>query len=251
MCGLCKCSGHATAFDPDVSQRSVAPNCQEQHNLLLIAQCLDAVVHAQQLVSSVDHATAGCCAQLPRAMQPASYDAMCRHRLHCLCASTPHMQCVILQMQDVAHNCQGQYNLLAMAQCADTASTPSAYTVCNGSCSAGSGNHYVYSPWGSCSASCDGGTQTRTGGLLFCSVTTWLLQCAMGLAQQAVAATICIAPAAPPVLEARRQEQAPCYCSVCLFCFCLDSVARKGCCTAGIVQPLWKLQCHLRCRHAY
>lgn len=66
-------------------------------------------------------------------------------------------------MQDVAHNCQGQYNLLPMAQCADTASTPLAYTACDGSCLAASGNHYVYGPWGSCSATCGGGTQTRTG----------------------------------------------------------------------------------------
>ena len=96
-----------------------------------------------------------------------------KRRLHCLCTFKARMRCVMLQLQDVAHNCQGQYNLLPMAQCADTASTPLAYTVCNGSCSAGTGNHVVYGPWGRCSATCDGGTQTRTGDLF-----VLLYQCA-------------------------------------------------------------------------
>ena len=66
-------------------------------------------------------------------------------------------------LQDVSHNCQGQYNLLPMSQCADTAATPLGYTACNGSCTEASTDHYLYEPWGSCNATCGGGVQTRTG----------------------------------------------------------------------------------------
>ena len=65
--------------------------------------------------------------------------------------------------QDVSRNCQGQYNLLPMSECADTAATPLGYITCNGSCSSESTGHYLYEPWGSCSATCGNGTQTRTG----------------------------------------------------------------------------------------
>ena len=66
-------------------------------------------------------------------------------------------------LQDVSHNCQGQYNLLPMSQCADTAATPLGYTACNGSCTEASTEYYLYEPWGSCNATCGGGVQTRTG----------------------------------------------------------------------------------------
>lgn len=50
-----------------------------------------------------------------------------------------------------------------MSECADTAATPLGYMTCNGSCSTASTVHYLYGPWGSCSATCGNGTQKRTG----------------------------------------------------------------------------------------
>ena len=90
----------------------------------------------------------------------------------CLCSSrasnidTPSPQFatkISAALQDVSHNCQGQYDLLPMSQCADIAVTPLGYIACNGSCTNASTNHYVYAPWGSCNATCGGGVQTRTG----------------------------------------------------------------------------------------
>lgn len=93
----------------------------------------------------------------------------CHRRSHfngnefiCLC---PTFDCdsLLVLIQEVSRNCQGQYSLLPMSECADTAATPLGYTTCDGSCLDASTGHYVYKPWGSCSATCGNGTQTRTG----------------------------------------------------------------------------------------
>ena len=84
----------------------------------------------------------------------------------------------MLYLQDTSATCHNLYQVLPLALCADAASTPARYEICDITCPNNStSNYFEPDPWGAITAQCNSTQQTRTGGLtrkqclMFCIAT--------------------------------------------------------------------------------